>query len=359
MKHPFINNRILSLYYSFFWLLMGAGNVLLQTLWYEMSFEASLLESCSIFILYPVLGASIWYLIKYNGLRDNDWLLNVVFHFMGASILNAVWLYLSFMTVKMIDPSHLPYMYDVLPSKILTGYLMYAVYVVFFYAVSYYNSLKEKIEKEAELKTLIRDAELSALKSQINPHFLFNSLNSIASLTISDPEKAQEMVINLSAFMRYSLQHNQEETVALKEELENIMLYLSIEKVRFGRKLNPVFEVEEKCRQAQIPNMILQPLLENAIKYGVYEAAKPVWIFIKCHLEEGAFRIIVENDYEADSVRNRGEGIGLKNIRQRLELIYGNPGLMKITDNKTSFRVELTLPQKRLNHERDNQPADN
>ena len=223
---------------------------------------------------------------------------------------------------------------------------MYAVYVVFFYAVGYYNSLKEKIEKEAELKTLIRDAELSALKSQINPHFLFNSLNSIASLTISDPEKAHEMVINLSAFMRYSLQHNQEETVALKEELENIKLYLSIEKIRFGRKLNPVFEVEEKCLHAQIPNMILQPLLENAIKYGVYEASKPVRIFIKCNSEEGYFRILIENDYEPESVRNRGEGIGLKNIRQRLELIYGNPGLMKITDSKTSFKVELMLPQK-------------
>lgn len=346
MKHPFINNRILSLYYSLFWLLMGVGNTLLQHLWYKMSFEAALLESCSIFVLYPVLGASIWYLIKYNGLREEDWLLNLLFNFIAATILNVVWLYLSFILVKMIDPSHLSYLYDALPSKILTGYLMYAVYVVFFYAVSYYNSLKEKIEKESELKSLIRDAELSALKSQINPHFLFNSLNSIASLTISNPEKAQEMVINLSAFMRYSLQHGQEETVALSEELENIKLYLSIEKIRFGRKLNPVFVVEEQCMLARIPSMILQPLLENAIKYGVYEASGPVGIYVRCKSEEGFFHIAIENDYEPESVRNRGEGIGLRNIRQRLELIYGNPGLMKITDNKTSFKVELMFPQK-------------
>lgn len=346
MKHPFINNRILSLYYSLFWLLMGVGNTLLQHLWYKMSFEAALLESCSIFVLYPVLGASIWYLIKYNGLREEDWLLNLLFNFIAATILNVVWLYLSFILVKMIDPSHLSYLYDALPSKILTGYLMYAVYVVFFYAVSYYHSLKEKIEKESELKSLIRDAELSALKSQINPHFLFNSLNSIASLTISNPEKAQEMVINLSAFMRYSLQHGQEETVALSEELENIKLYLSIEKIRFGRKLNPVFVVEEQCMLARIPSMILQPLLENAIKYGVYEASGPVGIYVRCKSEEGFFHIAIENDYEPESVRNRGEGIGLRNIRQRLELIYGNPGLMKITDNKTSFKVELMFPQK-------------
>lgn len=137
MKHPFINNRILSLYYSLFWLLMGVGNTLLQHLWYKMSFEAALLESCSIFVLYPVLGASIWYLIKYNGLREEDWLLNLLFNFIAATIMNIVWLYLSFILVKMIDPPHLSYLYDALPSKILTGYLMYAVYVVFFYAVSY------------------------------------------------------------------------------------------------------------------------------------------------------------------------------------------------------------------------------
>jgi sensor histidine kinase YesM len=92
--------------------------------------------------------------------------------------------------------------------------------------------------------------------------------------------------------------------------------------------------------------------MENAIKYGVYEASKPVWIYIRCHLEEEYFRISIENDYEPDSVRNRGEGIGLKNIRKRLDLIYGNPGLMKITDNKTRYKVELMFPQNQISHER-------
>ena len=216
----------------------------------------------------------------------------------------------------------------------------------FFYAISYYNSLKEKIEREAEMKSLVRDAELSALKSQINPHFLFNSLNSISSLTISNPVKAQEMVINLSMVMRYSLQHNQRETVSLKEELENIKLYLGIEKIRFGKKLNPIFEIEESCLKAEIPNMILQPLFENAIKYGVYEATEPVRIYVSCQSEDKYFHIIIDNEYEPDSVKNKGEGIGLNNIRQRLELMYGNPNLLKITDNKTSFKVELMIPQK-------------
>ena len=345
MKHPFINNRILSLYYGLFWLILGVSNTLLQTLWYKINLDVSVLESFSIFFLYPILGSSIWYLIKYNGLRENDWFLNLLFHFIAATILNAVWLCLEFILVKIINDTHLEYLYDTLPLKILAGYLMYAVFVVSFYAVNYYNSLKEKIEKEAELRALIREAELSALKSQINPHFLFNSLNSISSLTISNPEKAQEMVIHLSTFMRYSLQHSQDETVSLREELENLKLYLEIEKVRFGEKLNPLFEVDEGCLQVQIPNMIMQPLFENAIKYGVYEATDPVRIYVRCCSENGYFYISIENDYDPESIRNKGEGIGLKNIRQRLDLIYGNPNLMLITDKKTSFKVELRFPQ--------------
>ena len=346
MKHPFINNRILSAYYGLFWLLMAVINLLVQVLWYDMSFNVGLLESIVIFVLYPIMGSSIWYIIQYNGLNENDWMKNILFHFVAASILNGIWLYAAYVLVKITDDSHLDYMRRTLPGKVLTGYLLYAGYVVFFYAVNYYNSLKEKIEKESELKMLIRDAELSALKSQINPHFLFNSLNSISSLTISRPEKAQEMVINLSSFMRYSLQHSREETVSLHDELGNIKLYLGIEKIRFGRKLNPVFQVEESCLEARIPNMILQPLFENAIKYGVYEATEPVNIVMSCKPENNYFLIVIENEYDAQTLSNKGEGIGLKNIRQRLELIYGNPNLLRITDLKTSFKVELMLPQK-------------
>lgn len=346
MKHPFFNNRILILYYGLFWLVMGLGNSLLQAFWNNMNLEASLLESVHLFLLYPILGASIWYLIRYNGLNESDWLWNVMFHLVAASILNAIWLYMGFVAVGMVNEIYLDNFYRALPSNILAGYLMYAGYVVFFYALGYYDSLKEKIKREAELKSLVRDAELNALKSQINPHFLFNSLNSISSLTISNPQKAQEMVINLSTFMRYSLQHNREETVSLLEELENIKLYLGIEKVRFGKKLLPIFEVEEACLQARIPNMILQPLFENAIKYGVYEATSPVSIRVSCRPEQAYFHLTIENDYDPESVKNKGEGIGLRNIRQRLELIYGNPNLIRVTDNRTSYKVELMLPKK-------------
>jgi LytS/YehU family sensor histidine kinase len=193
---------------------------------------------------------------------------------------------------------------------------------------------------------LVKEAELHALKSQINPHFLFNSLNSISSLTMTNPARAQEMVINLSQLMRYSLKHDQSEKVSFKQEIENNKLYLKIEKVRFGSKLEPVFEIDENCLKAEIPNMILQPIYENAIKYGVYEATEPVEIKTVARCSDELLQITISNPYDANAKSKKGEGIGLRNIRDRLQIIYGNPYLLKLEDNKKEFTVTLTIPQK-------------
>jgi LytS/YehU family sensor histidine kinase len=163
---------------------------------------------------------------------------------------------------------------------------------------------------------------------------------------MSDPARAQEMVINLSQLMRYSLKHDQNEKVLFKQELENNKLYLQIEKVRFGSKLNPVFEIEESCLKAEIPNMILQPLYENAIKYGVYEATEPIEIKTVGKCREEFLQITISNPYDANITSKRGEGIGLRNIRDRLQIIYGNPYLLKMEDNKKEFTVTLNIPQK-------------
>jgi LytS/YehU family sensor histidine kinase len=146
--------------------------------------------------------------------------------------------------------------------------------------------------------------------------------------------------------MRYSLKHHQNEKVTFKQELENNRLYLHIEKVRFGKKLNPSFEIDEKCMEAEIPNMILQPLYENAIKYGVYETTGQVDVKTIGKVTEKGLEVAISNTYDPDVMSKKGEGIGLVNIRERLQIIYGNPGLLKISDNKKEFKVTLTIPQK-------------
>ena len=346
MKHPLTNNYKLLLYYSLFWGIIATINIILQVLWYNVPITYSLLDSGSNYILYPLLGSSIWYSIRYNSLEDVSVGRLILFHFIAASILCGIWVYISYAIYQPFIYDDNKFLKEGLPSKIFVGYVMYIIYLVFFYAVNYYQSLKEKIKKEVEYKALIREAELQALKSQINPHFLFNSLNSISSLTVSDPERAQEMVINLSNFMRYSLMHNEKEMVSFSRELDNIKLYLSIEKVRFGKKLNAEFEIDAHCMEAEIPNMILQPLFENAIKYGVYETTEQVTIKTTCECDGNLLKILIVNDYDASTIKRRGEGIGLRNIRKRMEIIYNQPDLIKITDHKTSFEVQLVIPQK-------------
>jgi signal transduction histidine kinase len=345
-RHPFITIPRLTLFYGIFWLVAAVVMVLTFTFSIGIDFKIAITEAFSYFIVYPFIGASIWYVIKFTTIENNSGYRIIFAHLIAASIIVFIWMYIGTVLMKLIHPVSEELMNSGYIMRISVGYMMYLIFVVFFYAVNYYQSFKEKVRNEGKLLSLVKEAELHALKSQINPHFLFNSLNSISSLTMSDPGRAQEMVINLSQLMRYSLKHDQNEKVLFKQELENNKLYLQIEKVRFGSKLNPVFEIDENCFNAEIPNMILQPLYENAIKYGVYEATETVDVKTVAKCNEEFLQITISNPYDANITSKRGEGIGLRNIRDRLQIIYGNPYLLKMQDDKKEFTVTLTIPQK-------------
>jgi LytS/YehU family sensor histidine kinase len=168
---------------------------------------------------------------------------------------------------------------------------------------------------------------------------------------MSSPEKAQEMVIKLSDFLRYSLSHDRNETTSLKKELENIERYLDIEKVRFGHRLKYEKSVPDACLQAVIPNMILQPLFENAIKHGVYHSTEEVLIEMRCLPNDQFIELHIQNDFDPEAAKPKGEGIGLKNIRNRLQLIYQRADLLEIKREKISFEVILRIPlQKSKKH---------
>jgi two-component system, LytTR family, sensor kinase len=346
MKHPLLNNTKYLILYAIFWILIAGTSATLQWNFYDRPIDESLISSFTQYVLFAAIALNIWYVVKYNPIEANPWWKLAFFHLAASTILILLWVVLSNLIITMIAPKMSDLMTMSIVTRTISGYILYIFYVFFFMVIVYYENFKEKVKKEGELKALIREAELHALKSQINPHFLFNSLNSISSLTMSDPAKAQEMVINLSSIMRYSLKHGQNETVSFGTELQNIKLYLAIEKVRFGKKLQPVFKVDEKCYQGVLPNMILQPIFENAIKYGVYEATEPVEILTEASCSGEALEISVSNSYDGSVRSRKGEGIGLRNIRERLQIIYGNSGLLKVKDTKKQFTIQLTIPQK-------------
>ncbi len=225
------------------------------------------------------------------------------------------------------------------------GGLVYLVLVLIYYLVANNQKLQERTQQQERLKVLVRDTELSMLKSQINPHFLFNSLNSIASLTMSNPDEAREMIIRLSDFLRYSLKHRENEYVPLKEELGRMKDYLAIEKIRFGEKLQYIFNISSECEDFPVPTMIFQPLFENAIRHSVYESVDPITIRFDCFPENGFMKTVVANDYDPAIPTRKGTGVGLQNVRQRIELAYQEKGSVQWMGTEGVFKVTILFPR--------------
>jgi LytS/YehU family sensor histidine kinase len=242
------------------------------------------------------------------------------------------------------NENYLKFTSSYIPFTILGGMLFYILFTLFYYLVISYQNLQEKIRNESNLQALIKETELSLLKSQINPHFLFNSLNSISSLTVTDPSKAREMIIKLSEFLRHSIGHKEQQMTTLKEELEHLQLYLEIEKVRFGDRLQYEMDLTEQCKQFLIPIMLFQPLFENAIKHGVYESTEPIMIKFKCMPYQGGLKVTISNNFDPEAPPRKGNKVGLKNVENRLRLVYQSDSLMKINKQENFFEVEIIIP---------------
>jgi LytS/YehU family sensor histidine kinase len=230
--------------------------------------------------------------------------------------------------------------------RAIVGVFQFLLFVMIYYMFIFFNELEEQNRKQEKLNRLLRESELKALKSQLNPHFLFNSLNSVSALTITDPDDAREMINKLSEFLRYSLRKNENALLPLRDELKNVACYMEIEKVRFGERLNCEAEVPVECRDLLVPVMILQPLFENAIKYGVHESIEPVNVRTFCRCLDGELEISVVNNYDNQALASKkGAGVGLDNVRDRLQLLYGRTDLLTIARENGYFEVSLRIPQ--------------
>jgi sensor histidine kinase YesM len=299
-------------------------------------------------VLLFLLGIGVWYIVKYLTISDQSYHLLLADHLVTGGIIVLMWLFGGYYLLKTIFSSNTLYtdfLSSTLPWRFVYGILLYALIVMIYYLINYYKNYNEKLIKETELKQVVQESELNLLKAQINPHFLFNSLNSINSLIFADPEKAQEMVLELSDFLRYTVRKDDNEEVSLKDELDNIRKYLDIEKIRFGKRLVIDEVVEGDCLGAKIPNLILQPIYENAIKHGVNESTEAITISTDCALEDDELIIMISNNYSTGTLSSTGKGIGLENIRKRLLLHYKRTDLLAIEKSSYHFKVTLKIPQ--------------
>jgi two-component system LytT family sensor kinase len=216
----------------------------------------------------------------------------------------------------------------------------------------FYHYSEEKVQKEIEglkLKSSIKESEAKVLKAQMNPHFMFNALNSIRALVLEDPAKAQQGITQLSNILRSSLIADRRTTISLKEELRTIEDYLALEKVRYEERLQTKWDIDGNTLGIQVPPMMLQTLVENAIKHGVQKAIGWGFIEINTSLANEKLYIKVRNTGQLHSTESDSEsgGFGLKNTSQRLDILYGNEASFKIyQEDNLTVCAEITIPEK-------------
>lgn len=262
---------------------------------------------------------------------------------------SGVWLFVSNIILKYIFKADDHYL-DVLGSSLSIRYGVSFLMVSCMSMISllWYTQQEqqETNSRKADAERLAKEAELFKLRQQLQPHFLFNSLNSISALTGTQPEKARHMIQQLSDFLRGTLRRDEQQWSSLKEELEYLQLYLDIEKVRFGYRLQTNIECTDKALQMRLPSLLLQPVVENAIKFGLYDTIGEVLITIDAMDKNELLEITIINPFDEETAQPlQGTGFGLASIKRRLFLLFARHDLLQTSAKDNKFITTIVIPQ--------------
>ena len=273
--------------------------------------------------------------------RRRTWPRLVAFHLLATTFFSLAqialygFVYWSLLTLTAPNPLSLGEVYRAVIPRILLGVVVYLIIVTTNYALDYYEKYRGEKDRAASLEASLAQAQLHALKMQLQPHFLFNTLNSITSLVLEDQRAAVQMISRLGDFLRLTIENNGAQEVSLERELEFLKGYLEIQQARFRDRLLVSLEIEPETLRAQVPNLILQPLVENALKHGIAPRLEAGRIEIAARRHNGSLQIQISND--GPRVHNQNstalkEGVGIANTRSRLRQLYHD-----------RFRLDLIL----------------
>ena len=350
--HPILGQLRRLIAYLLSWLPLSAMLVYLLAVPGELTWMEAFALGIPLCLLYGFMCLSAWYSCRWTPL-DRAGALQVAFtHLLGAIIISGIWILSAkalahelsaFSAFKGLEPR----LSKNLPLLFGTGILLYLLAVAFFYVLLALQQSQEAKEREMKAGVLARDAELRALKAQVNPHFLFNSLNSISALTSSDPAKAREMCVLLGDFLRRTLGLGEKAAIPLEEELSLIRSFLAVEKVRFGARIQMEENIDRDALDTFVPPLLLQPLIENAVVHGISNLVEGGSIKLEIHSRNGTLSIAVENSFDPDSPPRRRGGVGLANVRQRLATRHGNLASFDVRTEGDRYRVAITMPAER------------
>jgi len=319
------------------------GVLLIQ--WFQLSPPVAWADS----VVHTLLLAFAVLLINHNLSYYRPGKGKYVFVLSYSTALTGLWLAAATCQLRYFfprEPEYLQWLHLALPVHFIIGWLVISgmgLKSLFWYDMA---EQREMLERREAAERISREAELYKLRQQLQPHFLFNSLNSINALITIRPQEAREMVLKLSEFLRGTLKREDQQWIALPEELQYLQWYLDIEKVRFGHRLSTLVEADPAAEKTRIPPMLLQPVVENAIKYGLYDTTEAITITIKAWVQDNMLYIQAQNPYDGVLQQpHRGTGFGLSSIRRRLYLLFARQDLLETSCDDHIFTTLIKVPQ--------------
>lgn len=304
---------------------------------------SSLLEHSVWVLVSPLIFVAATWIRSHHHERVSQWLaLHVTWSFAVCAIASAIFHVLHFLDAH-IRTSYV----DEYLRGIYGNMWMYWTILVLYYVVVYYREFETSRVREAELRASLTQAELLNLRAQLRPHFLFNTLNTIASLVSEQPRQAEDLISDLSVLLRESINREATQIVPLAQEVELLKRYLAIQAVRFGDRLQMELNIEPSAERCLVPHLLLQPIAENAFQYGLSKRIAGGLLRVNATTDDSALRITVEDNGPGLDGRDLREGVGLSNTRERLLRLFGAGSSLEIHSASSGFSVEMRIPQGR------------
>ncbi|HNQ68983.1 MAG TPA: histidine kinase [Bacteroidales bacterium] len=344
MKNPFLNRKF-SISYAIVWVVFIISQIAVLSLFTNANVLTAIIQSLLSNISFAILGLGIWFVVKYN-LGNNNIVQTITVFLISGIIVIGLWMGFNFIIQNLIfklSIGSISFVNHPLYQFVI-GVFLYIIMVLIFRLLILFHKYGEKAKSEEVLQKLVTETRLNALKAYINPHFLFNSLNSVNALISSDQEKAREMLINLSDYFRYSLKQKDIQFVSFEEEIHYTLTYFKIEQQRFGEKIIFKDDICEDCKIVQVPVMILQPLFENIIKHAVAESLVTINVIFKANIIDGLLNVELINNYDKDGIPKKGTGIGLSTTSERLAIIYERKDLIEYSKKDELFKLIIKIP---------------
>lgn len=340
--HPILASRDRILLYSASWVAISGLLVFLMAASGDLPWVEAATIVLPLCLLYGSACLSAWYVCRAMPPRRGIPRL-LLTNFAAAWVLSSLWATLARLIAHAFPGGEARLAHGI-PLLLGIGVLLYMLSAAFHYMLMMFDDARRAEAREVQASLLAREAELKALKAQVNPHFLFNCLNSISALTSSDPRRAREMCVLLGEFLRSTLGLGEKPAIALDDELALARSYLAVERVRFGERLRFEESVEEGCGTVQVPPLLLQPLIENAVTHGIASMVDGGLVRLAVRAAGRGVTVVVENDFDPEAPARRRNGVGLANVRKRLDVRYGGEAKFETRADGGVYRAVLSLP---------------